>query len=85
MDISLSCIGFNSLSCGYAYKRFVPERRLKMAGFITDYATPMLSFFTTSIGTLVSTITSSWFLMVVPAIMVAAVVPKILRKLLGSY
>lgn len=55
-----------------------------MTGFITD-ATAMLSFFTTSIGSLVTTITSSWWLMVTSAIMVAAVVPKILRKLLGSY
>lgn len=56
-----------------------------LAAFITGYATPVLNFFVSGIGDLVTLITGSWFLLVVPAIMVAAVVPKILRKLLGSY
>lgn len=61
------------------------EAVASLSAFITGYATPMLNFFVTGITSLVTLITGSWFLLLTSAIMVAAVVPKILRKLLGSY
>lgn len=61
------------------------ETAITMATLISDYLQPLFTQVITNIGTIVTTVTGSPFLMLTVAMMFTGVMFKFLRKLLGAY